>query len=483
MRSAALLCLGLVLTACGGGPDGATLRKDVEARLAEALPQSGVVMQDFARRGSQADTKAPAGETRRIMYFDVDLKLARDVDLGSWDGPGVAGVISALGAGPKGIAGITSGGNKAGDVLRVHGTALYKREGDKWTPATTGGFKPSAAPAYATNEAHGAAATLAAIRKVLDSAPTDTTRAVIQEELTAAQAAISARLARAAQGYAIAAGPEFGQYLRFAQALADGKDSRVVALVTRGGDDNLQLLREGKVVLALAQGDAALEAYEGKGRFAGEGPFPGLRALGSLYPEPVHILVRADSALRSVADLRGKRVAIGLQGSASRATALRVLQAHGIEVKDVSPLELSIGDALVGLRQDRADAVIQVIGVPADSVRDALAAIPLRLLPMSERAIESLVGARAGYFAYRIPRAAYANQKSDVPTVATAALLLAGGDLSESEVTRITRLVFERGRDFAARGSAQGTQVSVATARQGLSIPLHAAAERALVPK
>jgi TRAP transporter TAXI family solute receptor len=274
-----------------------------------------------------------------------------------------------------------------------------------------------------------------------------------------------------------------GQYLRFAQALADGKETKVVALVTRGGDENLQLLREGKVVLALAQGDAALEAQEGKGRFAGEGAYASLRAVGSLYPEPVHVLVRAGSAFRAIADLKGKRVAIGVPGSASRATALRVLQAHGIEVQDISVLELALGDALVALRQGQADAVVQVIGVPADSVRDALAAIPLRLLPLSDRAVETLIAARAGYFAYRIPRAAYAGQKSDVPTVATAALLLAGGDLSDSEVARIARLVFERGRDFAARGSAQGTQVSVTTARQGLTVPLHAAAEKALAPK
>ena len=67
-------------------------------------------------------------------------------------------------------------------------------------------------------------------------------------------------------------------------------------LVTRGGEENLRLLRDGKVSLALAQGDAALEAYEGKGSFAGDGPHPALRAVGSLYPEPVHVLVRADSA-------------------------------------------------------------------------------------------------------------------------------------------------------------------------------------------
>ena len=110
----------------------------------------------FERRGSQSDTKAPAGETRRIVYFDAELKLERDFDFGAWDSPGVAGIVSALGAGPKGIVGITSGGNKAGDVVRAHGTALYKREGDGWVPVAAGGYRPTAAPAYATNAPQGA---------------------------------------------------------------------------------------------------------------------------------------------------------------------------------------------------------------------------------------------------------------------------------------------------------------------------------------
>ena len=51
--------------------------------------------------------------------------------------------MSALGAGPKGIIGITSGGNKAGDVVRAHGTALYKRDGDRWVPVASGGYQPA----------------------------------------------------------------------------------------------------------------------------------------------------------------------------------------------------------------------------------------------------------------------------------------------------------------------------------------------------
>src|SRR5690606_3444875 len=141
--------------------------------------------------------------------------------------------------------------------------------------------------------------------------------------------------------------------------------------VTRGGEENIQLLREGKVSLALAQGDAALDAYEGRGPFSAAGPYASLQALGSLYPEPVHVLVRDDSGIDTVEALRGRRVVIGPTGSASRTTALRVLQAHGVDSKQIKALDMDLGDGLVALRNQGVDAVIQVIGVPADSVRDA----------------------------------------------------------------------------------------------------------------
>jgi TRAP transporter TAXI family solute receptor len=482
MRCLALVLLVLI-AGCSRGPDADVLKQGVGERLAQALPAGTVAIAAFERRGSQSDTRAPAGETRRIVYFDVDLKLERDFDFGAWDAPGVAGIVSALGAGPRGITGVSSGGNRAGDVVRVHGTALFKRDGDRWVDVASGGYRPASAPAYATNAPQGAAAILEAMRKVIESVPGDAAparRAVIEEELGAAYAAIRARLARAEDGYAIAAGPEHGQYLRFAQALAGDEGTKLVPLVTRGGEENLRLLREGKVSLALAQGDAALQARAGRGSFAADGPHEALRAVGSLYPEPVHVLARAERAPASVAELKGRRVAIGQPGSASRTTALAVLEAHGLGIKDIAPLEFALGDALVALRRKEADAVIQVIGVPADAIRDALAEIPLRLVPLSGQAVAALVAANAGYFAFTIPAGSYATLDRDVRTVATAALLAAGADLSDAEVAAMTRLVFGKGRDFAARGSAQGTQVSAATARQNLPIPLHPAAGKAL---
>ena len=472
----------LLLAGCGAGPDTATLQKDVQQRLSTALPEGTVALVALDRKGSQSDTRAPAGETRRVIYYDAKLKVEKDVDFGAWDRPGVAGLVSSLGAGPKGVTGIKTGGNKAGETITVRGTALYKREGDGWTTVAPRGHLPATAPSYATASGSGPAAILQSMRDVIDSVPADASpqqREAIERELVAAQAAIRARLVRLKNGYPMAAGPEHGQYVRFAQALAAAVGARTVPLVTRGGDENIRLLREGKVVLALAQGDSALDAYEGKGSFAEEGPYSTLRAVGSLYPEPMHVLVKGDSRFNSVADLRGRRVAVGVPGAASRTTALRVLEAHGLGPKDVTAVDLPLGEALIALREGRVDAVLQVIGVPSDSVRDALAEIPLRLLPLDERAIASLADGKR-YFRYTIPGGSYATQPREVKTLATAATLLASPTLSDQEVDEITRFVFANGQDLASRGSAQGAQVSPANARLGAAIPMRVAAERAL---
>ena len=444
MRFVAVLLLAWGLTGCGGGPEVDALKSGVAERLAQALPAGTVTLVGLERRGSQSDTKAPAGETRRIVYFDADLKLERDFDFGAWDSPGVAGLISALGAGPKGIVGIKTGGNKAGDVIRAYGTALYKREGDAWVGVVSGAYR--AVGSAGIRDQHRAARPRGHSRSdpkggrcgiPRDASHAD--RAIIEEELAAAHATIRARLARNADGYAIAAGPEHGQYLRFANALSDGKGARTISLVTRGGEENLRLLRDGKVPLALAQGDSALDAYEGKGNFAPDGPHTALRAIGSLYPEPVHVLVRADSSIGAVSQLKGLRVAIGQPGSASRTTALRVLDAHGIGLKGVKPVELAFNDALVAIAAEgsrRRD--------PGDRCSRRQRTRRARPGPVAARAAFRARSGGDGCGKVRVfrvydPGGHVCDAEAARATIATAAVLLVGPELSDAEVTAITR--------------------------------------------
>ncbi|HUH86437.1 MAG TPA: TAXI family TRAP transporter solute-binding subunit [Pusillimonas sp.] len=484
MRRIICLLLLAFLAACTQGPGVDALRNDVAAQLEQILPDQGIEVASLERRGSQKDTEAPEGETRRIVYFDAQLKLNKDIDFGAWNSPGISALVSALGAGPKGIEGIKTGGNRAGDTIEAHGTVLYRQEGDAWAPAVPVGYSPPvAAPRTTSDTSPGSAAWSTTLRNMLDTLPRDTSpeqNRIIEQELRLAHQTIRARLARSNRGYAIAAGAEHGQYLRVARALFGADNPRTVPLITQGGEENLQLLRAGKVSLALAQGDAAQDAYEGTGAFSGIGAHTELRSIGSLYPEPLHVIALAQSKLESIAQLRGKRVAIGKVGSASRTTALRVLQAHGLEANDIEPLELSIGEALSALQQGQVDAVMQVIGTPSDSIRELQTHTTLKFLPLAHSAVAQMVQARAGYFPYSISRGVYPSQNYDVPTIAAAALLLTDTTLSDAEVDALTRRVYQTGRDYPGRGSAQGAQISVATSKIGLSVPLHPAAARAL---
>ncbi|MGH8666310.1 MAG: TAXI family TRAP transporter solute-binding subunit, partial [Burkholderiales bacterium] len=177
LRLLALLLVTFSLAGCQRGPDADALRRHLEETLREALSSGKLSIVALDRRGSQSDIKAPDGEIRRIVYFDAQLRLDADFDFGAWDGPGVAGLVSALGAGPKGIVGISTGGNRAGDVLRVHGTASFRREGDRWIATSVGGYTPAVAPTYASNAPSGAAAILDAMRNVVDSMPKGASRA------------------------------------------------------------------------------------------------------------------------------------------------------------------------------------------------------------------------------------------------------------------------------------------------------------------
>ena len=110
----------------------------------------------------------------------------------------------------------------------------------------------------------------------------------------------------------------------------------MISVETEGSIENGLLLGRGQANYGILQSDVAMLAASGAGPFAADGPLAKIAALGSLYPEPVHIVVSAGSPIRSVEDLRGKRVDVGTPQSGSRLNAIGVLQAHGIALKDLA---------------------------------------------------------------------------------------------------------------------------------------------------
>jgi TRAP transporter TAXI family solute receptor len=159
-----------------------------------------------------------------------------------------------------------------------------------------------------------------------------------------------------------------------------------------------------------------------------------------------------------------------------------VLAAHGLQAgRDYTVADTPFTESLPALNSGKVDAAAQVIGVPATPLRDALTQARLKLLPLDPAAIKTLTGAEDNaLMPLDIAAGTYPNQTEPISTVGMAALLLTTADLTRDEALVIVRAVYVTGQDLLAAGSAQGAQVGLATARRGLTVPLHDGAQEGL---
>ena len=136
-----------------------------------------------------------------------------------------------------------------------------------------------------------------------------------------------------------------------------------------GTKDNLVSMQDGMYDLATVQSDVMTYAYNGTNSFADSGKIDGFRVLCALYPETVQI-VTTDPSLKTVEDLRGKRVCVGDVGSGTYFNAIDVLGAYGLTENDIKPTYQSFGDSADALKNGQIDAAFIVAGAPTTAVTD-----------------------------------------------------------------------------------------------------------------
>jgi TRAP transporter TAXI family solute receptor len=472
---------------CSRGPDETALRTEVQGKLDQRFKPGLFAVAGFRRQGSAPLPGSESGAKRLAVYYNTTLKLNQGYDFGDWQGLSPATLAHVLGATEKGIHGLKAGENRPGEVIQVYGSSTYEWSGDKWqgVEATTAGIARPAEP--------GNAAPASPSKQLIDKlaamveipppgiAPQD--EAVIAEELDRAFRAITARRERRSHVYAVASGPEEGEYHPIGEALVArvGKLDRTIKVrnvETQGSVENARLIGVKQADYALIQSNVAAMAGAGEGPFASGGAITSLRALGSLFPEPVHIVVPAASGIRSVADLRGKRVALGTPDSGTRADALAVLAAHGLTVKDLAEVrDEGLEAAAARLRAGRIDAFFATVGAPTRELQRLATRHPIRLVSLDAAAIERLVTEKPGLVRLVVPANTYPGQKEDVTTVAAAALLVTRADVPESEAALVLRMVFEN-PDYLSAGSAQGAKIAKRSGLRGITIPMHPAADR-----
>ena len=482
----ALAALVLTAVGCSRGPDEGALRTEVQGKLDQRFKPGLFGLTRFRRQGSAPLPASESGAKRLAVYYNATLTLNQGYDFGNWEALSPATLAQVLGATDKGIYGLKGGENRPGELIQVYGSSTYEWSGDRWqnVEATSTGVTRAPEPGNAapSSQSKQLIDRLAAMVDIPPPGIGATDEAMISEELDRAVRAITARRERRKHVFTVASGPVAGEYHPIAAAFV-ARASKLDSAVkirneeTAGSVENARLIGTKEADYALIQSNVAAMAAAGEGPFGG-GAITSLRALGSLFPEPVHIVVPAAAAIRTVGDLRGKRVAIGPPDSGTRADAVAVLAAHGLTEKDLAEArDDGLESAAARLRAGRLDAFFATVGAPTRELQRLAARMPIRLLSLEAAAVERLVTEHSGLVRLLVPANTYPGQKDDVTTVAATALLVTHADVPDAEAGLALRLVFEN-PDYLTVGSGQGAKISKRTGFRGVTIPMHPAAAR-----
>ena len=246
---------------------------------------------------------------------------------------------------------------------------------------------------------------------------------------------------------------------------------------SEGSIANIRGIMDGSLDSGFVQADVAYEAYHGLGEFAGR-PATRLRAIAKLYNESTHLLVRGDSAVRTVADIAGLRISLDEPGSGTLVDARLVLEAFGIDERRLEAVYVKPDIAVSMMRKERLDGFFVVAGYPTASVLEATGELGARLVPIKGEPVDRLIR-RYPFFTYDlIPFGVYPRQPT-VETIGVGALWLVSADLEEELVYAITRALWAPfARRLLDNGHPKGREIRLENALESLTVPLHAGAER-----
>lgn len=251
-----------------------------------------------------------------------------------------------------------------------------------------------------------------------------------------------------------------------------------VAQSTRGSVDNVRQIEEGALESGFSQSDVAYWAYRGEELFLEGGPLKSLRAVANLYPETVHLVVRSDSGITSVADLRGRKISIDRPGSGTRVDALLVLRAFGIAPADFEDFALASGSAGDALREGEIDGFFFVAGTPATAVLELAEEALVDLIPIAGPEVDTLLADSPFFARQALPAGTYPGIRA-VDTLSVGAQWVVSENVPEETVYAITQALWHpTTRQLLDKGHPKGAQIVLEKALDGLGIPLHPGAAR-----
>ena len=239
---------------------------------------------------------------------------------------------------------------------------------------------------------------------------------------------------------------------------------------------NINMLKDGSVDLAIVQNDITYYAVNGTEMFKDK-KVEGLKGIATLYPETCQAVTLDNSGIKSIADLKGKKVAVGAMGSGVEANARQIMEAYGITYNDIQVQYLSFAEAASALKDGNIDVAFLTAGYPTSAVQDIASQHKVRLLPVDEDKADALIAKYPFYTKTKIPAGTYAGFDEEVPAVSVMAMLVANDKVDDKLGYEITKALFNNlDRLHAAHAAAKA--ILKEKALEGMSLPINAGAEK-----
>jgi len=253
-------------------------------------------------------------------------------------------------------------------------------------------------------------------------------------------------------------------------------NARATAQVTKASAENLNLLQAGRGEIAFTLGDALSDAWKGDADAGFAKKLDKLRGISATYNNIIQIVANADSGIKTLADLKGKRLSVGAARSGTELNARAILKAAGLTYQDLGKVEyLPFGESVELIKNRQLDATLQSAGLGVASIRDLATSVKIVVVP-----VPADVVAKVGDPAYQptvIPANTYTGQTEDVATAAIPNFLVSHSGVSDELAYQMAKQLYANlDTLYAAHNAAKA--IKLENAVKGMPVPLHPGAER-----
>ena len=239
---------------------------------------------------------------------------------------------------------------------------------------------------------------------------------------------------------------------------------------------NINMLKDGSVDMAIVQNDITYYAVNGTEMYKDK-KVTNLKGIASLYPETCQFVTLDSTGIKTIADLKGKRVAVGAAGSGAEANARQILEAYGITYDDIQVQYLSFGEGASALKDGNVDAAFLTAGFPTAAVQDISSQNKIRLLPVDPAKADELIAKYPFYTKTTIPAGTYQGFDEDVQTISVMAMLVVNDKVDDKLGYEITKAIFSN-LDRIQAAHAVGKMISKENAEKGMSLDMNAGAKK-----